>query len=335
MIVMKALVYTGTESMEFREEPKPEPGENETRVRVHAAGICGSDMHAWHGHDARRVPPMVLGHELAGIAETGPLAGQRVAINPMVTCLACRDCREGNVNLCQQRDLLGLGRQGGYSEYVVAPTRNLMPLPDTLSFEHAALMEPLAVSVHAVRLAERVMLRPISEANVTILGGGAIGLLAALVLKQKGAREIHIAETSVKRLELLKSMDIGHVYDPRSSSPADASMELVVDAVGSGATRAAASALVRQGGVISHIGLQNNDEGLDIRRITLQEIIVVGNYTYSDEDCETALDLLNRQALGSYPWLEMRPLADGAQAFHDIDQGVAPPKIVLCPPSLD
>jgi len=328
---MKALVYTGTETMEFRDEPMPEAGEGESLVKIHSAGICGSDMHAWHGHDARRVPPMILGHELAGVAESGPLKGQRVAINPMVTCLTCRDCRDGNPNLCQKRDLLGLIRAGGYAEYVVAPSRNLMPLPDTLSFDHAALMEPLAVSVHAIRLAERALSRPVSESNVAILGGGAIGLLAALVLRQKGAREIHIAETSPTRLKLLRSMDLGNCYDPRETTPADAHMDLVVDAVGSGLTRVAASQLVRQGGVISHIGLQDNAEGLDVRRITLQEIIFLGNYTYNDEDCTTALDLLNRQALGDYPWLECRPLSAGAEAFQNIHNGVAPPKIVLQP----
>ena len=329
---MKALVFTGKEAMEFREEPKPEAGQGESLVKIHAAGICGSDMHAWHGHDARRVPPMVLGHELAGVCESGPLAGQRVAINPMVTCLTCRDCRDGNPNLCQQRDLLGLVRAGGYAEYAVAPDRNLMPLPDSLSFDHAALMEPLAVCVHAIRLAERTLQRPLSEANVAVLGGGAIGLLTALVLKQKGVRELHIAETSATRLELLRSMDFATCYDPRESGPADAHLDLVVDAVGSGLTRSAASRLTRQGGVISHIGLQDNAEGLDVRRITLQEITLLGNYTYNDEDCSVALDLLNRKALGdNYPWLECRSLDAGAQAFHDIDQGIAPPKIVLQP----
>ena len=329
---MKALVFTGKEAMEYRDEPMPEAGSGESLVKIHAAGICGSDMHAWHGHDARRVPPMVLGHELAGVAESGPLKGQRIAINPMVTCLLCKDCRDGNPNLCQQRDLLGLVRAGGYAEYVVAPDRNLMPLPDSLSFDHAALMEPLAVSVHAVRLAERVLNRPMSEANVAILGGGAIGLLAALVLKQKGVRELHIAETSATRLNTLREMSLGNCYDPRESSPADAHMDLVFDAVGSGLTRAAASRLVRQGGVISHVGLQDNAEGLDIRRITLQEITFLGNYTYNDEDCATAIDLLHRKAIGeTYPWLECRSLSAGAKAFHDIDQGIAPPKIVLQP----
>jgi len=243
--------------------------------------------------------------------------------------------RDGNPNLCTQRDLLGLGRAGGYAEYVVAPDHNLLVLPKTLSFEHAALMEPLAVSVHAVRLAERILSRPISESNVLIIGGGAIGLLAALVLKQKGVRAMHVAETSATRLGLLREMELGHCFDPRESSannfPQDGQFELVIDAVGSGITRAMASRYTRQGGVISHIGLQDNTEGLDMRRITLQEITVLGNYTYNDEDCSAALDLLHRGALGAYPWLECRPLSEGAVSFQDIDRGIAPPKIVLQP----
>jgi len=328
---MKALVYTGTQTLEFCDQDTPVAGSEESLIQIQAAGICGSDMHAWHGHDARRVPPIILGHELAGEVVTGPLTGQRVAINPMITCLECRDCRAGNPNLCSRRDLLGLGRAGGYAEYVVAPNRNLMPLPDDLSYERAALMEPLAVSVHAVRLIENVLSRPISEANTLVIGGGAIGLLAALVLKQKGVRKLHIAETSPTRLSLLQEMGLGQVFDPRESTPGEGEMDVVVDAVGSGITRAMASQATRQGGVISHIGLQNNEPGLDIRRITLQEIIVLGNYTYNDEDCVTALDLLHRDALGPYSWLESRPLSGGADAFHDIHNGVALPKIILQP----
>jgi len=328
---MKALVYTGTETLEIRDEPKPIPQDGESLIRVVSAGICGSDMHAWHGHDARRVPPMILGHELAGEVVQGPMLGQRVAINPMMTCLQCQACRAGNPNLCAHRDLLGLGKAGGYAEYVVAPTRNLMTLPDSLSYDHAALMEPLAVSVHAVRLAERALNRPISESSVLVIGGGAIGLLAALVLAQKGVRDLHIAETAETRRSLLASMQLGNVFDPRERTIDDSAMDLVVDAVGSGITRAMSTQCIRPGGVISHIGLQNDEAGLDVRRITLQEIIFLGNYTYNDDDCTAALDLLNRGALGDYPWLQTRPLTQGAESFQDIDRGVALPKIVLRP----
>lgn len=330
---MKALVYTGTQSLEFRDEPAPTLSEGNTLITIEASGICGSDMHAWHGHDARRVPPMILGHELAGRVEGGPNHGQRVAVNPLVSCGSCRDCRAGAPNLCAKRDLIGLGRAGGYAQQVIVPTGNLFPIAESLSSVHASLMEPTAVSLHAVHLAERVLNRPISECHTLVIGGGAIGALAALILQGKGVREIAIAETSASRRDSLKKLCQATVYDPLGDQlPPDNHFELVIDAVGSGASRAAASRLARTGGVISHIGLQDNEPGLDTRRLTLQEISFIGNYTYNDTDLQAALDLLTDGALGSLDWVETRPLSEGANAFEDIHHARTPsPKIVLLP----
>lgn len=330
---MKALVYTGTQSMDFRDEPEPESTPGESLVKIEASGICGSDMHAWHGHDERRVPPLILGHELAGTIQGGELDGKRVAINPLITCGQCRDCRAGLPNLCATRDLLGLGRAGGYAQAVSVPDNNLFHIPDTLSAIHASLMEPTAVSLHAIHLAEKVLDRPVSECKTLVIGGGAIGALAALLLVQKGARHISIAETSAARRKSLTSLCDAQVYDPLSkNTPGDNTFELVIDAVGSGATRKAASSLVRTGGVISHIGLQDNEAGLDTRRLTLQEITFIGNYTYNLSDLQASLDLLADRAIGDLSWVETRPLSDGAEAFQDIhDARTAAPKIVLLP----
>lgn len=330
---MKALVYTGTQSLDFRDEPDPVSGEADSLVRIEASGICGSDMHAWHGHDARRVPPMILGHELAGRIEGGPRDGQRVAINPLITCGECRDCRAGQPNLCARRDLIGLGRAGGYAQHVTVPTSNLLVIPDDLSTVYASLMEPTAVSLHAIHLAERVLSRPISECRSLVIGGGAIGALAALILEHKGVRELAIAETSSFRRSSLQTLSQATVYDPLGSNlPQDNHFELVIDAVGSGATRAAASRLCRTGGVISHIGLQDNEPGLDTRRLTLQEISFIGNYTYNLSDLQASLDLIHSGGLGSLDWVETRPLSEGATAFEDIHHARTPsPKIVLLP----
>lgn len=334
---MKALVYTGTQAMAFREEPTPVAAPGESLIRIEASGICGSDMHAWHGHDARRVPPMILGHELAGVVEGGERHGQRVAINPLITCGLCRDCRAGLPNLCAKRDLLGLGRAGGYAQVISAPTTNLFAIPESLSSIHASLMEPTAVSLHAIHLAEKVLSRPISECRTLVIGGGAIGALAALILQHKGARHISIAETSQLRRSSLASMCNANVYDPLATQPGNSPVitggfELVIDAVGSGATRRAASDLARTGGVISHIGLQDNEPGLDTRRLTLQEIIFIGNYTYNMSDLQAALDMLAEGALGDLGWVETRPLSEGANAFNDIHNSqTAAPKIVLLP----
>lgn len=330
---MKALVYTGTQSLEFREEPAPTAGTGDTLITIEASGICGSDMHAWHGHDARRIPPMILGHELAGRVEGGADHGLRVAVNPLISCGRCRDCRAGAPNLCSSRDLIGLGRAGGYAQQVAVPAGNLFPIADSLSAVHASLMEPTAVSLHAVHLAERVLARPISECHTLVIGGGAIGALAALILQGKGVREIAIAETSSSRRDSLTKLCNATVYDPLGDQlPPDNHFELVIDAVGSGATRAAASRLARTGGVISHIGLQDNEPGLDTRRLTLQEISFIGNYTYNDTDLQASLDLLTDGALGSLDWVETRPLNEGSPAFEDIHHARTPsPKIVLLP----
>jgi len=330
---MKALVYTGTQAMQYREEPDPQIKPGESLVRIEASGICGSDMHAWHGHDARRVPPMILGHELAGVVESGAHQGQRVAINPLISCQRCRDCLAGLPNLCAQRDLLGMGRPGGYAQKIAVPDSNLFQLPDTLSSLHASLMEPTAVSLHAIHLAEKILSRPISESRTLVIGGGAIGALAVLLLEQKGVRHISVAETSARRRKSLREMCGAQVYDPLSNDvPKPSSFELVIDAVGSGVTRAVSSNMTRPGGVISHIGLQDNEAGLDTRRITLQEITFVGNYTYTPSDLQAALDMLALGAIGDLSWVQSRHLSEGAAAFEDIHHArTAAPKIVLLP----
>ncbi len=331
---MKALVYTGACTLDIRDEPKPRPQADETLVRVDAAGICGSDLHAWHGHDERRVPPLILGHELAGTVVDGPMAGQRVAINPLVGCGRCRDCLEGEANLCSQRDLLGLGRPGGFAEFVAAPTSNLFALPDDLGSVEASLMEPTAVAVHAVALAERLARRPVSESPVLVIGGGAIGVLAALILRDKGVPEMVIAETAAPRRAMLEGLGFADVINPIDTPARDNHFDLVVDAVGSGATRRDSSRCCRSGGVISHIGLQDNKDGLDTRRLTLAEIVFAGNYTYTPRDLTVSLDLLRRGALGSLDWVETRPLDAGAASFETLAGGTATAaKIILLPES--
>src|SRR5262249_47441790 len=136
---MKALLYTGPHTLEWREQPEPTPRNDEVVVRVDAVGICGSDMHAYHGQDTRRAPPLVLGHEAAGRIVSGPNAGARVAVNPMVTCGACDWCLDGRVHLCPSRQLISMPpRPGALAELVRVPERNLVPVPDRLDVANAA-----------------------------------------------------------------------------------------------------------------------------------------------------------------------------------------------------
>lgn len=327
---MKGLVYTGTMETEFRDVPEPKRGEDQVIVDLSFCGICGSDMHAWHGHDARRVPPLVLGHEATGIALNGHYEGKRVAINPLMTCGVCYQCRNGMEHLCSSRELIGMRVPGAFAERVSILERNLFEIPDYLSLEAASLSEPLACAVHAVRLAtDRLGPKSLAE-PVVVLGGGAIGLLSAKVLSHYGARAIWLAETNDTRAKILSDTTDAKIFNPASGEgPEIHSASIVVDAVGIGATRAAASRLVRSGGVIVHVGLQDNSEGLDTRRITLQEISFLGSYCYTRKDFREALNMLANGIVKPEGWAEMRPLSKGGSGFTDIHNGCAAPKIIL------
>lgn len=326
---MKAMVYTGAHQLEMQDYPVPEEVPGHVIVDVSHCGICGSDMHAYHGHDERRVPPLVLGHEAVGVARSGPYAGQRVAINPLTTCGTCRMCRSGAVHLCPERTLIGLKAPGGFAEQTLVGAEKILPLPDATPSADAALAEPLAVAVHAVRLGIARHGLGARDMRAAVLGGGAIGLLTAIVLAEQGVEDLWIAELNPTRREILDEATGARAYDPRDGGPEDGSADLVMDAVGSGRTRAASSALAHTGGEIVHIGLQDNEPGLDTRRLTLAEIGFLGVYCYTPGDFGAALDLINAGKVRRDNWAELRPLDAGPQSFRDIDAGAAPPKIIL------
>jgi L-iditol 2-dehydrogenase len=331
---MKALVYIAPHELAYRDVAMPSLGDDEALVNVVAVGICGSDMHAYHGHDERRPAPLVLGHEAAGIIANGPRQGQRVTINPLVTCGHCVYCRAGRSHLCGQRQILSMPpRPGAFAEYVAVPERNLIDIPDDMDFTVAALAEPLAVSWHAVRIGIEGLQRPLPLARCCVLGGGAIGLGAALVLRNFGARDIWLGEPNPQRRQTANAEAFIHVYEPGTSEePPAASVDLVIDAVGASATRKASSRLVAPGGQIIHIGLLPGDDGFDIRRITLQEITVRGSYCYTETDFHDVVDTLAKQGFGKLGWVQRMALSSGGQAFQMIDDGdLAAAKIILEP----
>jgi threonine dehydrogenase-like Zn-dependent dehydrogenase len=333
---MKALVYTDTQEMTYRDEPLPNPRDGHVVMDVSAAAICGSDMHAYHGHDERRMPPLILGHEVCGVVQEGKFAGQKMVINPLMTCGTCHDCMIGRSNLCEQRELIGMYLPGALAEKVAIDERNLLSIPDDMSSISAALTEPTATALHAIVLVERIAYRPLSEMRCLILGGGAIGLLAALTLKSKGCNNVDLAETNKLRRDSIEKEHCADCYDPvTEKAPHLGNYDVVFDCVGAGITRKVSSEAVRPGGIISHVGLQNMDEGFDSRRITLQEITVLGNYCYTMADMKASVDMLYDNRLGDLSWVDVRPLSKGGEAFSDLHLGkVAAAKIVLQPDHL-
>ena len=186
---MHALVYTGTNKIDFREEKDPITKPGETLVKVKASGICGSDMHAFHGNDERRIPPLILGHEVSGTSLDGKFKNKDVVINPLISCEKCDYCKNEREHLCPQRTMIGMStpvkREGGLAELVSVPEKNIFEVPKKLSIKEAALAEPAAVALHAVLLAEQNLKKPMSESKILIQGAGAIGLLCGLVLNKE------------------------------------------------------------------------------------------------------------------------------------------------------
>lgn len=327
---MQALVYTGANRLEMQEVAVPRPGPGELLVEVGAVGICGSDMHAFHGHDERRPPPLILGHEAAGRIAEGPRVGARVTINPLVVDPDCPQAQAGRPHLSPTRQIISMPpRPGAFAQFVTIPERNALPVPEGMTLATAALTEPLAVAWHAVRLGAGRLGVEARGASVAVLGGGAIGLAAALAARHLIAGSVTIVETNTRRREVAQ----GQGFDAIGPDDAQgAQVDLVIDAVGAAATRALASGSVRPGGVIVHVGLLPGDTGLDIRRITLQEITVTGSYCYTPDDFADTLAAMAAGGLGALDWFEQRPLASGAEAFRALDAGeIAAPKIVLAP----
>ncbi|MDU8946041.1 alcohol dehydrogenase catalytic domain-containing protein [Ovoidimarina sediminis] len=322
---MKALVYKGPETLAYEDAADPAPMDGAPVISVESVGICGSDMHAYLGHDERRPAPLILGHEVAGLRGD---SGARVTINPLVTCGTCRYCREGRDNLCTTRQIISMPpREGGFAEMVSLPERNLVPVPDHVTPDQAALAEPIACGWHAVRMARAAG----AAGPALVIGGGAIGVGAALSLKAQGIADVTLVEPNAVRSAYLKDRAEFEVTTP-DAVPADGRFNIVIDGVGIEPTRAQASALVAPGGVIVHIGLGSSAGGLDIRRMTLQEISFIGTYTYTAQDFRDTAAAMFDGRLGILDWVETRPLSDGARAFADIRSGaVAAPKIILKP----
>ena len=333
---MKALVYTNPCELQLLERPHPVLERGEVVLKIDAVGICGSDMHAWHGHDPRRKPGLVLGHEFVGtVVESdapGFAPGTRYTGNPLITCGVCDYCAEGRNNLCSNRTMVGMTRPGAYAEFMSIPAASLIAMPQEMSDVAAALTEPAATAWHAVNLSMRVVARPLHEVPVLIIGGGAIGMLAGLLLKHLGVQRLSISEPNALRREALK-MHVGcDTLDPRAEAPPENAFGYVLDAVGSKITRAQAFASIRPGGVIMHVGLQDWASEIDMRKLTLSEITLLGTYTYTTSDLRATVAALHDGAFGDLRWVEERPLSAGPATFEDLDQGrSAAAKILLRP----
>jgi threonine dehydrogenase-like Zn-dependent dehydrogenase len=317
---MRAVVLTDYGRLQPQELPEPE-GEG-VLLRVQACGICGSDLSVYKGTPAMRArwkPPLVLGHEIAGVVAEGPeeWIGRKVAVNPLLVCGRCDSCRRGLSNLCPNRTNVGFHHWGGFAQRIRLPLAQLYPLPQGLPAWKGALAEPLAVALRAVELAGALLGR-----RVLVLGGGAIGTLAAWLAARAGAG-VWVGERNPVRREWLAGLDFVRGVLEAPTGPYDA----VLDSVGSPGTLALAVAHARPGGSVVLVGLDEVEAPLPLQRVVLQEVTLRGSYVFTHADFARATELLVE--LPDH-LATVRPFAQVQAAFDLLLSGQLPQaKVVL------
>lgn len=334
---MHALVYTAKQTIVYREEKNPIEKDGESILKIKASGICGSDMHAYHGKDERRIPPLILGHEISGIIQNGKLKNKNAVLNPLLTCGNCNYCKNGREHLCGKRVLLGMSkpikREGGFAEYVSIPDKNIYEIPKELNIEEFAVAEPTAVSLHAVLLGQNTLNKSLSECKILIQGCGAIGLICGLILSyEKNCKNIVMSDPNKLRSDECAKYLKAEFINPKEKKLKENEFDIVFDTVGSEITRQQAIFVVAPGGSIVHIGLHEPTGSFDFRKLTLREITLVGTYCYTNNDFEKTIDILANKKIGPLNWIDYRDLKKGPEAFKEIHEGkCASPKIILKP----
>ncbi len=302
---MKAIVYTGPRELRYMDLAEPEPGPGEVVVEVRAVGVCGSELEGVASGSPFRVPPLVMGHEFAG---TRADTGERVVVNPLVACLRCDLCLRGQANVCRRRAIVGIQRPGAYAERVAVPERCCYPAPTGLDWETLALVEPLANALHAWRLpADR------HPQRVGVVGAGPIGLSCLLVAHSRGTPAVHVADLAAERCAAA-----GRLGASWTGPALEGEFDLVMDAVGSAATRRAAVELARPGGSAVWLGLHGTDPGFDGLALIREEKSVLASFCYTDQDFRAALGLAS--AIDPW-WVTSRPLSEGADLFMELMDG--------------
>ena len=294
---MKALLLSAYSRLELADLPVPAVGPEEVLVRVEACGICGSDVHGYDGSSGRRIPPIVMGHEAAGIvAAVGAQvsnykAGDRVTFDSTVYCGKCEYCARGQINLCDSRQVIGVScgdyrRHGAFAEYVTVPERILYSLPETISFKEAAMLEAAAVALHAVRLSQAA-----GGETALVVGAGMIGLLTLQAARAAGCTRVLIADIDTTRLALARQVGSEELLDSSGAELAAEVMrltdgrgvDLAFEAVGRAETVSAAIDCTRKGGTVTLVGNITPEVTLPLQQVVTRQLRLQGSCASSGE----------------------------------------------------
>jgi L-iditol 2-dehydrogenase len=326
---MKSLVLKEYGKLRYEEMPAPQVGANDVLIRVGACGICGSDIHGMDGSTGRRIPPLVMGHEAAGtISEVGAEVrdwriGDRVTFDSTVSCGHCTYCKQGQINLCDNRMVLGVScdefrRHGAFADFLSVPQNILYAMPDNVSFEHAAMVEPVSIAVHAV---DRIPLK--LNDTVVVVGAGMIGLLIIQVLRARGCGQIIAVDLEQSKLDLALTLGadkavfaggddtVQQILNLTGGHGADAALE----AVGITPTIATALESLHKGGVLSLVGNLSPQVEIPLQKVVARQLTLYGSCA-SNGEYPACLDLIARGAVQVEPLISATaPLSEGASWF--------------------
>jgi L-iditol 2-dehydrogenase len=344
---MQALQLTEYRQLELTDLERPTVGPDDVLVGIRACGICGSDIHGYDGSTGRRQPPLVMGHESAGVvAEVGAnvtrtSVGDHVALDSLLSCGKCELCRNGQTNMCAGRRILGVAcdefrQPGAFAEYIVVPQQAIYPVPSDLPFEHAALVEPVSVALHAVS-----RLRINLGDSAAVVGSGMIGLLVVQSLKIAGCEEVIAIDLDDNRLRLARELGATFTVNPSQSNAVETVLErtgggvdVSLEVVGAAQPLATAIGCTRRGGQIGLVGNLSAEVPLPLQTVVVRELTLVGTLASAGE-YPRAIELIASGAMKVAPLISaIAPLAEGPQWFERLynrESGLL--KVVLCPPT--
>jgi L-iditol 2-dehydrogenase len=343
---MRALLMNEYKRLELADMPVPDFSPDDVLVRVKACGICGSDVHGFDGSTGRRLPPIVMGHEASGVIEragarvTHLHPGDRVTFDSTVYCGRCFFCRRGEINLCDNREVLGVStpefrRHGAFAEYVAVPSHIVYKLPDSFPFEHAAMIEAVSIAVHAVYFT------PVALGDTgLVMGTGMIGLLTIQALKLAGCARIIAVDLEDAKLDMARQLGAAVTLNPNREDVAAAVKDLTdgrgadiaVEAVGATAPIRTALAALKKGGALTLVGNVSPNIELPLQAVVSRQIRVMGSCASCGEFPQ-CIDLMARGAIQVAQLISARaPLEEGPRWFERLyvhEPGVM--KVVLEP----
>ena len=326
---MKALVYTQPYCFEYKDFADPVVGDDDVLIRVMACGICGSDVRGFTGMTGRRIPPLIMGHEAAGLVErtgknvNGFVKGDRVCFDSTVYCNKCRACLKGSYNYCESRQVLGVSvpafkRHGAFAEYISVPWWIVFKIPDQMSFVQSSLLEPASIGTHAANRA-----RISSDSTVVVIGAGTIGLFILQACKMKGAGRVIVADINDFRLDLANRLGADVLINSQKTDlagevnrqTAGKGVDVAFEAVGFARTFLDAVSITKTGGQLVAVGNLEKIVELNIQELVSKELTVSGSYASSGEFAR-CIELIASGKIDVEPLIsEVMPLEEGPLAF--------------------